>query len=71
MEDPNRTHPINQAGHHTHQTTTCVHMPQTSQPNAACVKTVSIGTPVYQQTPIRTAGGERRFSSAKPRIEMG
>ena len=69
MDDPSSTQPINQAGHHTHQTTTCVHMPHTSQPNAACVRTVSTGTPVYQQTPKRTIGGERMFKRSGPRTD--
>jgi len=69
MDDPNSTHPISQAGHHTHHTTTCVHIPHTSQPNAAWVMTVSTDTPVYQQAPRRTMGGESRFSSKSPRVE--
>lgn len=44
-------------------------MPHTSQPNAAWVSTVSTETPVYQHTPRRTIGGERRFNSTSPRLE--
>lgn len=69
MDDPKRTQPISQAGHHTHHTTTCVHMPHTSQPNAAWVITDSTDTPVYQQTPKRTMGGESRFKSKSPTVE--
>lgn len=65
-ENPNRAHPIIHAGHQTHHTTTCVHIPQTSHPNAACVRIVSTDTPVYQQPPRRTTGGERRFRSTSP-----
>lgn len=70
MEDPSNTLPINQAGHHTHQTTTWVHMPQTSQPKAASVRTVSTDTPVYWQTPRRTTGGDTRLRRPKPRPEI-
>lgn len=69
-EDPSRMHPMSQAGHHTHHTTTCVHIPHTSHPKAASVNTVSTDTPVYQHTLKRTAGGERRLSSTSPRLDI-
>ena len=70
IDDPSNTQPINQAGHHTHQTTTWVHIPQTSQPKAAWVRTVSTETPIYRQTPRRTVGGETRLRSTRPRLEI-
>lgn len=41
-------------------------MPHTSHPNAASVRTVETGMPVYQHAASRTAGGESRFMSSRP-----
>jgi len=53
-----KTAPTIQAGHQTHQTITCVHNPLTLHPNAACISTISTPIPQYQQTAVKTTGGE-------------
>ena len=67
-ENPTNAHPATQAGHQTHQTTTCVHTPQTSHPKAACVKTVSTSALKYQHAASRTTGGESTFNSARASV---
>jgi hypothetical protein len=66
IEATSNKHPLNHAGHQTHHTTTGVHIPHTSHPKAASASTVSTGTPVYQHAANITAGGERRFITARP-----
>jgi hypothetical protein len=47
---------------------TCVHIPHTSHPKAALIRTVDRAVPVYQQVAITTAGGESMFSRRRPRV---
>ena len=50
--------PINQAGHHTHQTTTCVHSPLTFQPKAASANSSPTDAPQALHTINTTTGGD-------------
>ena len=52
-----------QAGHHTHQTTTCVHRPHTVHPKAASISTVSTLTPDNWHTAKNTTGGDKQCST--------
>ena len=47
-----------QAGHHTHQTITCVQTPQTRQPKVASAMTSAMSAPIAQHTAANTSGGE-------------
>ena len=48
----------NHAGHHTHQTITCVQTPQTRHPKVASAMTSVMSAPTVQHTAANTSGGE-------------
>lgn len=63
-------HPHNHAGHQTHHTTTCVHIPHTSHPKAASVIIISTVTFRNQQMANSIAAGDMRFISTKVSIDI-
>ena len=54
-----RTLPVSQAGHHTHHTTTCVHVPFTFHPNEASASMSVIEVPVCQAIIHNIIGGDK------------